>query len=58
MIVRACDSWPPDPDAAATDRASSAVAGSNITEDVFVGVKQPLDGGSAKVQVEVEVFAQ
>jgi len=35
---------------------TSAVLGSNLTEDVFVGLKQPVDGGPARVQVEVQVF--
>ena len=35
---------------------ASAVLGSNVTEKVFVGVKQPIGGGSARIQVEVDVF--
>jgi translocation and assembly module TamB len=27
-----------------------------VADGVFVGAKQPLDGGSARVAVEVEVF--
>jgi translocation and assembly module TamB len=30
--------------------------GSNIADGVYVGAKQPVDGGSTRVQVEVELF--
>lgn len=31
-------------------------AGQNVADGVFVGVKQPVDGGATAVEVEVEVF--
>ena len=34
----------------------SVTVGSNIVDGVFVGAKQPVDGGSASVQVEIEIF--
>ena len=36
--------------------STGVVAGRDIAEDVFVGVRQPVDGGAASVQVEIEVF--
>ena len=36
--------------------STSLRAGQNVADGVFVGVKQPIDGGSTAVQVEVEVF--
>ena len=40
-----------------TDGESTAVkAGRNVADGVFVGVKQPVDGGATSVEVEVEVF--
>ncbi len=40
-----------------TGGESTAVrAGRNVSDGVFVGVKQPVDGGSPAVEVEVEVF--
>ncbi|MCL5777381.1 translocation/assembly module TamB domain-containing protein [Limibaculum sp. FT325] len=35
---------------------ASVTVGKNVADGVFVGAKQPIDGGSATVQVEVEVF--
>lgn len=34
----------------------SVTVGKNVTDGVFVGAKQPVGGGSASVQVEIEVF--
>lgn len=34
----------------------AVTAGKNLSDDVFVGVTQPIGGGSAKVKVEVDVF--
>ncbi|MAS45175.1 MAG: hypothetical protein CML43_18955 [Rhodobacteraceae bacterium] len=40
-----------------TSGESTAVkAGRNVADGVFVGVNQPVDGGSTSVEVEVEVF--
>ena len=38
------------------ERGPSVGVGSNVADGVFVGAKQPIDGGSASVQVEVEIF--
>jgi len=38
------------------EEAASVRAGRNVAEDVYVGVRQPIDGGPASVQVEVEVL--
>ncbi|MEM7546621.1 MAG: translocation/assembly module TamB domain-containing protein [Pseudomonadota bacterium] len=35
---------------------TTVTVGSNVADGVFVGAKQPIGGGSASVQVEVEVF--
>lgn len=35
---------------------ANVTVGSNITNDVFVGAKQPIDGGPGSVVVEIEVF--
>ncbi|QIE54695.1 hypothetical protein G5B40_04105 [Pikeienuella piscinae] len=35
---------------------SSLTLGSNVTDDLFVGAKQPIGGGSGSVVVEVEVY--
>ncbi|MBK0398905.1 translocation/assembly module TamB [Limibaculum sp. M0105] len=35
---------------------ASVTVGKNVADGVFVGAKQPLDGGSATIQVEVDVF--
>ncbi|MEM8597579.1 MAG: translocation/assembly module TamB domain-containing protein, partial [Pseudomonadota bacterium] len=43
-------------DAEDTDDVSVTV-GKNVTEDVFVGVSQPVTGGDSKVTVEVDVFS-
>ncbi|MEM8752786.1 MAG: translocation/assembly module TamB domain-containing protein, partial [Pseudomonadota bacterium] len=38
------------------ETGTSVTVGSNVADGVFVGAKQPVAGGSASVQVEVEVF--
>lgn len=38
------------------ENGPSVTVGSNIIDGVFVGAKQPVDGGSASVEVEVEIF--
>ncbi|MEM6488409.1 MAG: translocation/assembly module TamB domain-containing protein, partial [Pseudomonadota bacterium] len=35
---------------------TSVVVGRNVADGVFVGAKQPIDGGETSVQVEIEVF--
>ncbi|MFV0474336.1 MAG: translocation/assembly module TamB domain-containing protein [Pikeienuella sp.] len=35
---------------------ANVTVGTNITNDVFVGAKQPIDGGPGSVVVEIEVF--
>ncbi len=35
---------------------ATVTVGSRVADGVFVGAKQPLDGGSARVTVEIEVF--
>ncbi len=35
---------------------TSVTVGTNIADGVFVGAKQPIGGGNASVQVEIEVF--
>jgi autotransporter translocation and assembly factor TamB len=35
---------------------TSVRAGRNVADGVFVGVEQPVDGGSAQVEVEVELL--
>ncbi|SFI24942.1 translocation/assembly module TamB domain-containing protein [Albimonas pacifica] len=40
-----------------TDGDATAIsAGQNIAEGVYVGVKQPVDGGATAVEVEIDVF--
>ncbi|MEM9011678.1 MAG: translocation/assembly module TamB domain-containing protein [Pseudomonadota bacterium] len=40
-----------------TEEGSATLsAGRNVTENVFVGVNQPIDGGAPSVEVEIEVF--
>ncbi|MGD1869476.1 MAG: translocation/assembly module TamB domain-containing protein [Neomegalonema sp.] len=38
--------------------STGVVAGRDIAEDVFVGVRQPIDGGAAQVEIEIEVFEE
>ncbi|MEM6743485.1 MAG: translocation/assembly module TamB domain-containing protein, partial [Pseudomonadota bacterium] len=38
------------------DGTAEVSVGKNVTEDVFVGVNQPVDGSPSSVEVEVEVF--
>lgn len=40
------------------EEGAQVTVGRNVAEGVFVGAKQPLDGGPAKVTVEVEVFGE
>ena len=36
--------------------ATSIQAGQNLADGVYVGVKQPVDGGATAVEVEIDVF--
>ncbi len=42
-------------DDALGDGGATVTAGQNVADGVFVGARQPLDGGSARVVVEIEV---
>ncbi|MEM6973171.1 MAG: translocation/assembly module TamB domain-containing protein [Pseudomonadota bacterium] len=37
--------------------STAVVVGRNVSEGVFVGAEQPIDGGETKVQVEIDVFS-
>ncbi|MEM1384526.1 MAG: translocation/assembly module TamB domain-containing protein [Pseudomonadota bacterium] len=39
-----------------TGGGTAVTVGKNVSDGVFVGVKQPIDGGSASIEVEVDVF--
>lgn len=39
-----------------SEEGATVTVGSNVTDDVFVGAKQPITGGSGSVVVEIEVF--
>ena len=51
---------PPGLDVLRIDETSDGTAevnvGKNLTEDVYVGVIQPVDGSAARVEVEVDVY--
>ncbi|MEX2519828.1 MAG: translocation/assembly module TamB domain-containing protein [Paracoccaceae bacterium] len=39
-----------------TEEGAAVTLGSNVTDDVFVGAKQPIGGGSGSVVVEIEIY--
>jgi translocation and assembly module TamB len=43
-------------DAGADNESLEVVVGRNVADGVFVGAKQPIDGGPASVTVEIDVF--